>query len=157
MDRLQHGASQISQQAKGSSEPPLILLVEDNEMSIESMVAYLPVWGYRLIVARTGHEAVARAQQEKPDLILMDYQFPEVAGVTAVAALREGPAARSIPIVALTALVRHGDEARCLAAGFNACFSKPIHLRQLALLIDQLLAKDHHTPADQPKVKPTYV
>ncbi len=156
-ERLQCGDLLTNKLSQGSSEGPLILLVEDNEMSIEMVSEYLPIWGYRLIVARTGLEAVARAQQEKPDLILMDIQISEIDGLTAVQELRQDTTTSSIPIVALTALAIHGDQERCLAAGVNKYLSKPIQLRQLALLIDQLLTGARLKQARQPKVKPTYV
>ncbi len=119
----------------------LILLVEDNEANIEIFAEYLQVWGYRVMVARSGSEALARAQEEIPDLILMDVQLPEMDGLTAVCQLRQTIALQSIPIITLTALAMQGDKDRCLAAGANVYLSKPVQLRQLVLTIEQLLAE----------------
>jgi signal transduction histidine kinase/CheY-like chemotaxis protein len=119
----------------------LILLVEDNEVNIEIFAEYLQVWGYRVMVARSGSEALARAQEEIPDLILMDVQLPEMDGLTAVCQLRQTIALQSIPIITLTALAMQGDKDRCLAAGANVYLSKPVQLRQLVLTIEQLLAE----------------
>ncbi|MEZ4594269.1 MAG: response regulator [Chloroflexota bacterium] len=69
-------------------QEPLILLVEDNETNIETVLEYLPVWGYRLTVAHNGAEAIQRAYEQRPDLILMDIQIPELDGLTAVRQLR---------------------------------------------------------------------
>jgi CheY-like chemotaxis protein len=106
------------------------------------------VWGYRVIVARSGSEALARAQEETPDLILMDVQLPEMDGLTAVCELRKTEAIKTIPIITLTALAMQGDKARCLAAGANVYLSKPVQLRQLVLTIDQLLAEQAAMPKE---------
>lgn len=128
------------------SPDQLILLVEDNEANIEIFVDYLQVWGYRVIVARSGSEALARAQAEAPDLILMDVQLPEMDGLTAVCEIRKTTQLQQIPIITLTALAMQGDQERCLAAGANVYLSKPVQLRQLVLTIDRLLAEKTAVP-----------
>jgi CheY-like chemotaxis protein len=65
----------------GSSK--LILLAEDNEMNIETVSDYLHAKGYRITIARSGTEAIQRAQEDKPDLILMDIQMPDLDGLEA--------------------------------------------------------------------------
>ncbi len=121
-------------------EEPLILLVEDNETNVETITEYLPCWGYRLSVASTGMEAIMKAHQEKPALILMDIQIPEMDGLTAVRQLRQEEAFQQVPIIALTALAMRGDKEKCLEAGANEYLSKPIQLRQLVTLINKLLS-----------------
>lgn len=126
----------------------LILLVEDNETNIEIFVEYLHVWGYRVIVARSGPEALARAQEETPDLILMDVQLPEMDGLTAVCELRKTAALQTVPIITLTALAMQGDKERCLAAGANVYLSKPVQLREMVHTIDRLLAEPTIAPKE---------
>lgn len=138
-DRMQFTTAQLSKYPPG--QEPLILLVEDNETNIETVLEYLPVWGYRLTVAHNGAEAIQRAHEELPNLILMDIQIPELDGLTAVRQLRREKAFQNTPIVALTALAMHGDRERCLEAGANEYLSKPIQLRQLVTLINDLLAE----------------
>ncbi|WP_420642395.1 PAS domain S-box protein [Candidatus Leptofilum sp.] len=130
---------------KVADKEPLILLVEDNEANIEIVTEYLPVWGYQILVAHSGVEALERAKQVMPDLILMDVQIPELDGLTAVRQLRREETFRETPIVALTALAMNGDRERCLEAGANEYMSKPIQLRQLALVINDLLTHKHKT------------
>ncbi len=120
-------------------EEPLILLVEDNETNIETISEYLPVWGYQLTVANSGTEALAKAHEEKPDLILMDIQIPEIDGLTAVRQLRQQETLNRVPIIALTALAMSGDRERCLEAGADEYLSKPVQLSQLIRLINELL------------------
>ncbi len=125
-----------SQLAKAS---PLILLAEDNEANIVTVSGYLRAKGYQVLLAKNGQEAVALAQSETPDLILMDIQMPGMDGLEAVQQIRCEPTLVDVPIIALTALAMIGDRERCLAAGANDYLSKPIQLRQLVTTIQQLL------------------
>ncbi|HEY9826872.1 MAG TPA: PAS domain S-box protein [Stenomitos sp.] len=118
---------------------PLILLAEDNEESIMTISLYLEMHGYRLLVASNGQEAIALTQHELPDLILMDIQMPVMDGLEAIQHIRRLPNFAHIPIIALTALAMTGDQERCLAAGANDYLSKPVKLKQLTALIQQLL------------------
>jgi PAS domain S-box-containing protein len=122
-----------------SPDPGLILIAEDNPANIESLKSYLEYKGYRLLVAEDGHQAITLAQQEKPDLILMDIQMPGMDGIAATEAIRALPDIAEIPIVALTALAMPGDKERCLAAGINDYVSKPIRLKTLLSTIENLL------------------
>ena len=112
---------------------PLILLAEDHEANINTFSSYLIAKGFDLILARNGLEAVARAQTDKPDLILMDIQMPQMSGLDAIRKIRENvdTAVSQIPIVAVTALAMPGDREACLEAGANGYLSKPISLRRL--------------------------
>ncbi|TYQ28340.1 response regulator [Pseudanabaena sp. UWO311] len=69
----------------------------------------------------------------------MDIQKPVMDGLEAIAQIRLAPSMINIPIIALTALAMEGDRDRCLAAGANEYMSKPIKLKQLDLLVQQLL------------------
>ena len=122
-------------QEPGTQEP-LILLADDNEDNIDLIVGYLEAHQYRLLVARNGQEAIDRAKEEKPDLILMDVQMPELDGLEATRRLRDDPLMTTVPIIAVTALAMPGDRERCLAAGANEYLSKPINLRGLVRIIE---------------------
>jgi CheY-like chemotaxis protein len=118
-----------------------VLLAEDNETSIEVMAEYLEHRGYHLVVARNGREAVERAMDTGPDIIVMDIQMPELDGLEATRRLRTVPHLAETPIIALTALAMPGDRERCLAAGASEYLTKPVSLRQLSATIDQLLQR----------------
>jgi PAS domain S-box-containing protein len=119
----------------------LILLAEDDEINTDMILGYLEAKGYRVIVAQNGVEAVNRAKEEKPDLVLMDIQMPEVDGLEATQRIRADAdrEVATIPIVALTALAMTGDEERCLQAGANAYVSKPVSLKSLTQAIETQL------------------
>lgn len=120
-------------------EPPLILIVEDNELNINTISSYLTVKGYRPIVAQDGESALKLAQKHYPDLILMDIQMPGMDGLEAISRIREHPQLTKIPIVALTALAMEGDRDKCLSAGANDYLTKPVKLKQLNQTIQQWL------------------
>jgi len=120
------------------SQAPLILLAEDNEANIVTVSSYLTSKGYRLIVARSGAEAVEMAATDGLDLILMDVQMPGMDGIEAMQRIRSTPALATLPIIALTALAMDSDRDRCLQAGADRYVSKPVKLRQLVGMIEEL-------------------
>ncbi len=117
------------------AEKPLILLADDHEMNLNTLSDYLLNTGYRVVTARTGKEAIARAKEEPPNLILMDIQMPEMDGLEAMERLRSQKQFKTTPIIAITALAMPGDRERCLTAGANDYMSKPISLKGLVKLI----------------------
>jgi PAS domain S-box-containing protein len=125
-----------------ASEPhkrATLLLAEDNEASVLTIREYLESHGYEVIVAYNGLEARGKAEQVKPDLILMDIQMPVMNGLDAIAHLRADSRFSSTPIIALTALTVPGDRERCFQAGANEYLSKPLSLKLLMKTIETLL------------------
>ena len=133
------GQSQIGQSQTERLILPLILLAEDNEANIATFSSYLEAKGYRLIFAKDGQQAIDLTKEHHPDLILMDIQMPVIDGLEAIKQIRLDPDLVDVPIIALTALAMAGDRDRCLAAGANDYLSKPVKLKQLNLLIQQVL------------------
>ena len=128
-----------SQPGPGAS--PLILLAEDNDANVSTISSYLRAQGCQVLVAHNGQEAIAQAQANTPDLILMDIQMPVMDGLEAMRQIRQDPNLTGIPIIALTSLTMSGDCDRCLEAGANNHLAKPIRLKQLVMLIQQCLAQ----------------
>ncbi|HAA28253.1 MAG TPA: hypothetical protein DCE56_11940 [Cyanobacteria bacterium UBA8553] len=120
-------------------QPPLILLAEDNEANISTLVEYLQLHEFRVSLARNGLEAVEIAKQQKPDLILMDIQMPEMDGLEATRLIRAEANLATLPIIALTALAMPGDRERCLGAGATDYLTKPVGLKKLTNLITQYI------------------
>jgi two-component system cell cycle response regulator DivK len=103
-----------------------ILIVEDNELNMKLFNDLLEANGFKTVQTRNGIEAVALARQHRPDLILMDIQLPEVAGLEVTKWLKDDPDLRAIPVVAITAFAMKGDEERIREGGCEAYLSKPI-------------------------------
>ncbi|MFL5802378.1 MAG: PAS domain S-box protein [Roseiflexaceae bacterium] len=118
---------------------PTILLAEDNEANITTMLDYLRAKGYQVVVARNGAEAITRAREVRPAVILMDIQMPGMDGLEAIRRIRTQRNVAQTPIIALTALAMPGDRERCLAAGADDYLSKPVSLKRLAMAIQAQL------------------
>jgi len=124
---------------------PLILIAEDNEANIETVGDYLESKGYQIEVARNGQEAVDRAQEGLPDLILMDIQMPIMNGFESIVAIKKVDELSNIPIIALTALAMPGDADKCYEVGAADYVSKPVRLGMLAEKIEALIAGEQLT------------
>jgi CheY-like chemotaxis protein len=119
---------------------PHILVVEDNETNQMLTMAVLERDGYRVSVAGSTAEARERLAADQPDLILMDVQLPGEDGLTFTRALKDDPATRSIPVVAMTAHAMHGDAELAIEAGCSGYIAKPIDTRALAEQVRRYLA-----------------
>lgn len=120
---------------------PKILLVEDNEMNRDMLSRRLDKRGYTVSLAVDGGEGVAKAQAEKPDLILMDMSLPVLDGWDATKQIKADPALAQIPIIALTAHAMESDRQKALAAGCDDYDTKPVELPRLLMKIEELLKK----------------
>lgn len=102
-----------------------ILIVEDVDLNIELLVQLLED-DYTLAIAKDGARGVALADQESPDLILMDMSLPEMDGWEATRRIKGNPALQDIPVIGLSAHAMSGDEAKARAAGCDDYLTKPI-------------------------------
>jgi len=105
-----------------------VLVVEDNELNMKLFHDLLDAHGYRTLQTRSGMEALKIAREQKPDLILMDIQLPEVSGLEVTKWLKDDETLRDIPVVAVTAFAMKGDEERIRQGGCEAYISKPISI-----------------------------
>ena len=118
-----------------------ILLAEDNQESYEMLSEYLEAGNYRVVRAHDGKEAIQLAREQRPAIILMDIQMPEMDGLEATRLLKADEELCHIPIIALTALAMGGDRERCLEAGVDAYVSKPVSLKKVTEVIEDLLKR----------------
>ena len=102
-----------------------ILIVDDRPPSRELERIMLESFGYEVVEAGSGREAMVAALQAVPDLVLLDLHMPWLDGFATLAEFRREPMA-STPIVALTASAMQGDDARALEAGFSGYITKPV-------------------------------
>jgi two-component system cell cycle response regulator DivK len=112
--------------AEGATRAKTVMIVEDNELNMKLFHDLLEAQGYRTLQCRLGREAYGIARAERPDLIVMDIQLPEVSGLQATQQIKADPDLRHIPVIAVTAFAMKGDEERIRAGGCEAYMSKPI-------------------------------
>ena len=139
-----------------SAPPPAtaslhILVAEDNEFNAQLLEQVLLRRGHRVLVASNGREALALAQDEVFDLLLLDVHMPELDGFQVVSGIRERErtSGRHLPVIALTARSRKEDRQLCLAAGMDDFLSKPVRAADLEAAISLFAAA--HIPAEQPR------
>ena len=115
-----------------------LLYIEDNQDNLYMLQLRFDVLGgYELMSATDGAAGIAMAAAERPDLILMDLNLPEIDGWEAARRLKADPKTRDIPIIALSAHAMAGDREKALATGCDDFDTKPIEF-------DRLLAKIEH-------------
>ncbi len=103
-----------------------ILIVEDNELNMKLFNDLLEAKGYQIFQTKNGMEALDIARNNKPDLILMDIQLPEVSGLEVTNWIKQDDSIAHIPVIAVTAFAMKGDEERIRQGGCEAYISKPI-------------------------------
>lgn len=118
-----------------------VLIVEDNPTNMTLAVFLLQSAHYEVLSATDAEAGLTLAREEKPDLILMDIQLPGMDGLQATGLLREDPATRSIPVIALTALAMKGDEERIRAAGCAGYIAKPLDYKRFLSAVSAQLTK----------------
>ena len=116
-----------------------VLVVEDNELNLKLFCDLLRAHGYVAEPVRDGREAVARARDFAPDLVIMDIQMPHVTGDELIVALKADEGLRHIPVMAVTAYAGRDDEERIRAAGADAYVSKPISLARFVAAVGGLV------------------
>ncbi|HEX2090934.1 MAG TPA: response regulator [Longimicrobiaceae bacterium] len=122
-----------------------ILLVEDNEDNRTIYRTFLEHVGYAVVEAVDGEEAVQRARENGPDLILMDVSIPRMDGWTATGILKSDPATAHIPVIALTAHALAQDRERAREVGCDGYLAKPVTPREVIEEIRRFL------PSPEPK------
>ena len=120
--------------------PRRILVVEDNPLNLKLVRDVLEFAGYHVIEARSGEEGLRAAQEDPPDLVLMDLQLPGIDGTETLRRLRQGSLERSVPVVAVTASAMAEDRTRAALAGFDGFVEKPISVRALPAQVEAFLS-----------------
>jgi CheY-like chemotaxis protein len=100
--------------------------VEDNNDCRELLEKLVNCFGYDVIKAGSGTEAITQASEKHPDLILMDICLPEMIGDEITARLKANPATRDIPVIIITAFQERGVTNRALDAGAARNFAEAV-------------------------------
>ena len=103
-----------------------VLVCDDERDIVSALKIYLTGAGYRVLEAYNGEEALTLIGSESVQLVLLDIMMPEMDGYQTMQHIREEPAHRRLPIIALTAKAMKGDREKCIEAGATDYVSKPV-------------------------------
>jgi CheY-like chemotaxis protein len=113
-----------------------VLVAEDDSVNQEVATSMLRKRGHVVDVVANGRDAVDAVRDMRYDLVLMDYQMPEMDGIAATRAIRSLPAGGDVRIIALTAFASGAERERCLAAGMNGYVTKPYRAHELFAAVE---------------------
>lgn len=116
-----------------------ILCIEDNDSNMRLISRIVEGEKHQFIPAVDGLTALALAQSERPDLILLDINIPGLNGLEFARRLKDDTELSSIPLIATTANVLRGDRERCLEAGCDEYLPKPLDVRELQTMLRRYL------------------
>ena len=117
------------------------ILVVDDELGIRDLLQeILNDEGHTVEVAENAAQARAARSRDRPDLVLMDIQLPDINGVEAFRRIRAHAATAAVPVVAFTASVTPTDRHRITDAGFDGFIGKPVNLKEFLETVRTTLA-----------------
>src|SRR5262245_21884841 len=118
------------QQTRATAAKPYALVVEDEAPLVELMRYNLEKEGYEIDVATDGEEALLMIEERQPDIVILDWMLPKLAGIEACRRLRSRPATRNLPIIMLTAKAEEADRVRGLDTGADDYMTKPFSMSE---------------------------
>jgi two-component system phosphate regulon response regulator PhoB len=120
---------------------PTILVAEDETALITLLRYNLEREGYRVVEAVDGEEALLVAEEEKPDLVLLDWMLPQLSGIEVCRRLRSRQESRNVPIIMLTARSEENDRIRGLDTGADDYMTKPVSIPELLARIRAVIRR----------------
>lgn len=118
------------------------LLVAEDEKDVRELIEIiLRYHGFEVVSARDGREAIAAAEAEQFDLILLDVRMPRVDGYEACRRLRQMESTRDIPVIMLSALGQEAEKTEGLAAGADEYLVKPFTPNSLVAIVNRHLGR----------------
>src|SRR5258706_2949392 len=129
----------IAEATAPPSERDVVLAVDDNEQNLQLLEEYLWSWGYDVVVARDGREALQLYPQHNPSIIVLDVMMPNMDGYEACTLIKGEPGGRTLPILMLTALTGTEDKIKALECGADDFLNKPINKDELRTRIRSLI------------------
>ncbi|MBZ5606167.1 MAG: response regulator, partial [Acidobacteriia bacterium] len=128
-----------------------VLVVDDDVRNIFALTSLLEDHHLNVLHAENGRAGIEMLKGTPHiDLVLMDIMMPEMDGYETMRAIRQEPALRSLPIIALTAKAMKGDRAKCLEAGASDYVTKPVDLEQLFSVLRVWITRDHEVALASP-------
>ena len=119
-----------------------VILVAEDQQHIRKLIEYkLSNSGYTVITAADGAQALARARQDRPDLVLLDVMMPLMTGIEVLAALKRDPATQGIPVLLVTAQSKEEEVLKGLEMGADDYVTKPFSPNELAARVRKVLSR----------------
>lgn len=114
------------QEIKNLTMAKTILIVEDNDLNMKLFNDLLQAHGYETVQTMDGRDVLQLARENRPDLIIMDIQLPEISGMEVTRMLKADDELKDIPVLAVTAFAMKGDEEKIREGGCEGYIAKPI-------------------------------
>ena len=128
------------------AEKPRILIVDDTEDLVAIILVRLKSWGYEPLSANTGEQGLEMAEQQLPDLILLDVMMPKMKGREVCARLKANPKTKNIPVIFLSALKLADHVQGGMDAGAEDYLIKPFEPEELKKRIELCLLRHERSP-----------
>src|SRR5438270_11639422 len=126
-------------EAAAPTDRDTVLAVDDNEQNLQLLEEYLSNWGYDVVLARDGREALDLFPRINPAVIVLDVMMPVMDGYEACGCIKETDIGRTIPILMLTALTGTEDKIKALECGADDFLNKPINKDELRTRVRSLI------------------
>jgi two-component system cell cycle response regulator DivK len=118
-----------------------VLIVEDNEKNMKLVRDVLQHKGYKVLEATNATAGLKLAGDERPDLILMDIQLPDINGIAALKMIRKDERIARTPVVAVSASAMPDEQQKIVASGFDAYITKPINMKLFLETVERFAGK----------------
>lgn len=118
-----------------------VLIIDDNQKNVELLRDFIESWGYDVIVAYQGMKALKMAQEELPDIILLDVMLPGMSGFEVCQILKDNLETKEIPVVMVTALATPEDRSNGFATGADHFMVKPVNYKELKAVLKNLIQR----------------
>jgi len=132
-----------NQKHQQNSQPPLILVVDDNQQNLELLQAYLEELHCQTTGACDGMQALKIVNEQKPALVLLDIMMPKISGFEVCKRIKNNPETAHIPVIMVTALTEFGDIERAIDSGTDDFLSKPVNRLELITRVKTMLKLKH--------------
>jgi DNA-binding response OmpR family regulator/anti-sigma regulatory factor (Ser/Thr protein kinase) len=129
----------VQSEAETDNQRPLVLVADDEPYNLELLERILSLSGYRVVTARSGHEALAKVTAERPDIALLDVVMPSMTGYEVCQQLKKSPETQFLPVILVTALSDPEDKVRSLDVGADDLITKPVRRIELLARVRSLL------------------
>jgi CheY-like chemotaxis protein len=126
-----------------------VLVVDDIGSNRAFIRELLTIWDIRVLEAENGEKSIAMAENQRPDLILMDLRMPGMNGLEATARIKGNPSTSNIPVIALTASAKKTDRMMSDKAGLDGYLLKPLNVHDLLVELKKHLTSEEATAEEK--------